>query len=1524
MKTLKSRFTSWFLTLMLVVGLTPTVALPVHAGVEWTEYNDYYTMKNAIRDLGQDGVLYAKLMVDGDASDTSGQIVISNGKKIYLDLNGHVIARKDTSQGMNIIRVNTGCELHIIDSSPSTEHTLYKQECGTYTTDPDSGGTPVSVSGGVLTGAWGDNIGGAICNMGTLTMSGGTICGNIAKNKGGGVGVYRDDAPNPSFTMTGGKICDNSVVSSGYDKGGGGVFLGNLGTFTMTGGEITGNNVPSGANGGGVLQECGIEERFNISGSIDISGNFAGGVANNVYLGATGYATVNVVGLLSPVSAIGVTVYNYNMSEFTTGYNTYMSTADVDDIFVSDNSDYIIERKTNGELKFAVNHTHSFSNYTLTDGGNAITASCTAAGCPLEGTDHTATLTISAPLHTNYGDGKDANAVITDPAGMQGTAEVQYQAKTGTDTYGEATTTAPTAVGSYKASITVGGKTAAVEYTIQKALATKTNPAGSAGLTAYDGSAQQLITAGSSSHGTFHYRLGTTGEWTTDATGITATSAGSYTVYWYFEGDQDHGDDGSAAEPNSITGITIDPKAVSGLTVTLSPSSFSYNSEVQEPSVTVKDGEDTLTKGADYTVRYKLGGEYVTSPRVAGVYTLEVYGMGNYDSTAHKDSDFTISGASISGSMKYGQELTAELIPAGSAPTYQWYRGASPITGATSSSYTLTADDIGKSITVAITDGGNTYTSAAGQAVEKADGPSAPVSSPGITTEGVVEVPNPAFEYGYRLYPSADDYTWTTSEELPLLAGKTYEVVCRYAATATAKASEPSSATRVTAQLGAIIGDKSYASISAAIEDAEAGATIVLTKDCRSISFDSDKALTIDLNGKNVAKSITVTHGTLTIIDSMGCATVDEDVIADGGNLIIEGGNYLEVPTAVNGGSIVLRGGGFIADPLKNPLNSSQPNAGVSLASDKQIYTGDEKLRYRVGDKKTDVDNDIIVSTGASTGEIDDSISPVVASSDGLDTIAAKSSASDGLQEVVVENMDRILDGQAKAQITDPGKNIVVIPSLKVDVKAYDSGATTKRLLLHIQVVYSAYETNATNAAGVNSVTDKKVAEGTLDTSGKNVEIEIKLPGGFASSLSDYVYVQHKGHEYRSHLTDRLGSMYAVFNNPDGFSEFLLTKTPEATVAMNVAGEDRYYTDFQSALDDAKDGATIVLEKSQDINGTLNEAKTVIIDKNGYLADVVIAAGTGFRLVTSDIDADRTSYQAVKQSSGGHSSGSSGGTATAQEDTYKNTVETVKNGEVKVSSTNPKAGDKVVITPKAAAGYEVDTVTVTDANGKTVSVKDNGNGTYTFTQPSGKANIKVTFKEAAPQTEQGRILAKYKDLKDGQWYSEGVAYVIEKGYMGGYDSDTFAPFDNTSRAMIAQVFYNMEKGSLSDALKDLYSDVKTNQWFAGAVGWATGYGVMDGYGNGMFGPNDPVTREQLVTILYRYAKKKGMDVSKKAELGSYADAGKVGSWALDAMQWAVGSGLISGKTATTLNPADKATRAEIATMIMRFCEKLGK
>ena len=285
---------------------------------------------------------------------------------------------------------------------------------------------------------------------------------------------------------------------------------------------------------------------------------------------------------------------------------------------------------------------------------------------------------------------------------------------------------------------------------------------------------------------------------------------------------------------------------------------------------------------------------------------------------------------------------------------------------------------------------------------------------------------------------------------------------------------------------------------------------------------------------------------------------------------------------------------------------------------------------------------------------------------------------------------------------------------------------------------------------------------------------------------------------------------------------------------------------------------------------------------------------------------------------------SSGGNGSYSPSTYTPVITDTQHGKVTVSPTSPTSGAKVTITVKPDAGYEVDTLTLTDASGRSVTYTDNDNNTYTFTQPSSKVTVNVTFKpeQAAPTAD---VFAPFNDLDKTKWYADGIRYVLENGIMSGYGNGTFAPNDNTSRAMMAQILFNLEGGkSASDAMS--YVDVNNADWFAEAIRWASAQGVMGGYGNGVFGPNDDLTREQLVTIMYRYAKNKGINVSvgEDTNILSYNDAFDVSEWAIPAMRWAVGSGLITGRTASTLNPKDKATRAEIATIIMRYCEEIAK
>ena len=267
--------------------------------------------------------------------------------------------------------------------------------------------------------------------------------------------------------------------------------------------------------------------------------------------------------------------------------------------------------------------------------------------------------------------------------------------------------------------------------------------------------------------------------------------------------------------------------------------------------------------------------------------------------------------------------------------------------------------------------------------------------------------------------------------------------------------------------------------------------------------------------------------------------------------------------------------------------------------------------------------------------------------------------------------------------------------------------------------------------------------------------------------------------------------------------------------------------------------------------------------------------------------------------------------------TYAPTIADTQHGKITVSPTSPTSGAKVSITAKPDEGYEVDAVTVTDANGKTVAVTKNADGTYTFTQPSSKVKIDVTFKEASTTD----ALAKFSDINASDWYAEAVRWALDNGVMNGVGNGKFNPNGDTSRAMIVTMLWRME-GSPAYVGASEFSDVENADWYGQAVRWASAEGIVEGYtqnGSKVFNPNGAVTREQLAAILYRYAQFKKADVSvgEDTNILSYDDAFSVSGWATSAMQWAVGSGIING-IGSELVPAGNASRAQVATMLMRY------
>ena len=280
---------------------------------------------------------------------------------------------------------------------------------------------------------------------------------------------------------------------------------------------------------------------------------------------------------------------------------------------------------------------------------------------------------------------------------------------------------------------------------------------------------------------------------------------------------------------------------------------------------------------------------------------------------------------------------------------------------------------------------------------------------------------------------------------------------------------------------------------------------------------------------------------------------------------------------------------------------------------------------------------------------------------------------------------------------------------------------------------------------------------------------------------------------------------------------------------------------------------------------------------------------------------------------GGNSSSGGSGSPSYAVDTDAKT----DHGTVTVKPSRAEKGDTVTITAKPDKGYQVGKVTVTDKNGDTIKVTDKGDGKYTFTMPGGKVSVDVTFVAEKQWTNP------FADVAKDAWYYDAVKYVNENGLMAGTSATTFEPDLTTTRGMIVAILHRLAGSpNIEDEIWGYpFQDVDANAYYATAVYWARMNGIVAGYSDERFGPNDTITREQMATILYRYAQYKVYDTTDKANLSKYTDTAQVGSYAVEAIRWANAEGLVNGTSATTLTPKGSATRAQAAAILMRFGQK---
>ncbi len=370
-----------------------------------------------------------------------------------------------------------------------------------------------------------------------------------------------------------------------------------------------------------------------------------------------------------------------------------------------------------------------------------------------------------------------------------------------------------------------------------------------------------------------------------------------------------------------------------------------------------------------------------------------------------------------------------------------------------------------------------------------------------------------------------------------------------------------------------------------------------------------------------------------------------------------------------------------------------------------------------------------------------------------------------------------------------------------------------------------------------------------------------------------------------------------TISDPDGYADM------KADAILADLFQDVRYIDAS-----ANNGGVISPEGRTNL--TSGDSMTYSITPfSGYHISDVTVDGQSVGAVDSYTFDNVTDNHTIAVTFARDSGGNSGGGSDDSDPTYAIRASAGNGGSISPKGTvRVEKGDSKTYTITADKGYAIADVTV---NGKSVGAVDS----YTFKNVTSDQTIRATFALEGAVDQPG-----FSDVSKNDWFYDAVQDAVDMGLMAGVSADRFDPNGTVTRAMVAQILYAREgKPAVSGAAA--ISDVPANAWFHDAMQWAKAQGVIAGYPDGRMEPNAPVTREQLAVILHSYAQKKGMDVSKTADLAGYADAANMSVWAKDAMSWAVGSGLISGRSASTLAPAGSATRAECAVIFTQMFQQ---
>lgn len=659
--------------------------------------------------------------------------------------------------------------------------------------------------------------------------------------------------------------------------------------------------------------------------------------------------------------------------------------------------------------------------------------------------------------------------------------------------------------------------------------------------------------------------------------------------------------------------------------------------------------------------------------------------------------------------------------------------------------------------------------------------------------------------------------------------------------------------------------------------------------------------ITAEVNGKSLTCSVTVSYAG---VDGI---SLDRSAL-----------------TLVSGGSTALTATVSPSNADQTVTWTSSDEAVATVAQDgtvTAVAAGEAIITASAGAYRasctvtvTGADVDVLPSTEPTETEdqLPDGLNDEV--KEAVNEAAGTVNADSALSQAAQEQAGQLADSAEKDELLQKGQSelgseeIVLYTQTYLQVTTVDALTGTdgsiNSVTLDISPKGQVVASTASTAGDINqgnSVVVKEIPQEDLNITG-TAHVTLTLPDDFASKT---IYIKHQASNGRTYFYTAEADEGAnlTFSTRHGFSPFTFSLTNEAAAQV----EDVGYADLQDAIDAVADGGTITVLKDGLGTVTIQGSKTFTLVK-GEDVDTLptLVAASGYRLT----DHGNGSYTISRRSSGGGSSGSA---------TYTVSVDSSRHGDVTVSPKSASKGTTVTITVKPDDGYELDELTVTDKDGDSIKLKDKGDGRFTFTMPASKVTVEAVFTALEQEEEQPL----FSDVAEDDWYYDAVAYVAENGIMSGTDGSRFSPNGTLTRAMLSQILYAMEdKPAVSGAAT--FSDVAAGAWYADAVNWTAAQGIVAGMGENSFAPDAPVTREQLSLILYGYARYKGYDTSASVSLSGYADRDSVAVWAADSMGWAVSEGLISGRPGGYLDPAGTATRAEVAQILMNFCEDLAR